>query len=100
MRTTEHWTGGKPTAGSPTGTAPVRDPATGGRQAEVVLGSAADVDEAVRVAAAGWTDSLVGPSRIPGPDGVEFHTRSKVVTERRPAAVGPSAASYHFPTST
>jgi malonate-semialdehyde dehydrogenase (acetylating) / methylmalonate-semialdehyde dehydrogenase len=56
MRTIEHWIGGKPTAGSPTGTAPVWDPATGDQQAEVLLGSAADVDEAVRVAAAAFQE--------------------------------------------
>jgi malonate-semialdehyde dehydrogenase (acetylating) / methylmalonate-semialdehyde dehydrogenase len=56
MRTIEHWIGGKPTAGSPTGTAPVWDPATGDQQAEVILGSAADVDEAVRVAAAAFQE--------------------------------------------
>jgi malonate-semialdehyde dehydrogenase (acetylating) / methylmalonate-semialdehyde dehydrogenase len=56
MRTIEHWIGGKPTAGSPTGTAPVWDPATGDQQAEVVLGSAADVDEAVRVATAAFQE--------------------------------------------
>jgi malonate-semialdehyde dehydrogenase (acetylating) / methylmalonate-semialdehyde dehydrogenase len=54
MRTIEHWIGGKPTSGTPSGTAPVWDPATGIQQAEVVLGSAADVDEAVRVAAAAF----------------------------------------------
>jgi malonate-semialdehyde dehydrogenase (acetylating) / methylmalonate-semialdehyde dehydrogenase len=56
MRTIEHWIGGKPTSGSPTGTAPVWDPATGDQQAEVVLGSAADVDEAVRVATAAFQE--------------------------------------------
>jgi malonate-semialdehyde dehydrogenase (acetylating) / methylmalonate-semialdehyde dehydrogenase len=56
MRTIEHWIGGKPTAGSPTGTAPVWDPATGDQQAEVILGSAADVDEAVRVATAAFQE--------------------------------------------
>ena len=56
VRTVENWHNGKPATGSPTGTAPVRDPATGARQA--------------------------------------------VVPERRPADVGPSAASDHFPTST
>jgi malonate-semialdehyde dehydrogenase (acetylating) / methylmalonate-semialdehyde dehydrogenase len=54
MRTIEHWIGGKPTSRTPSGTAPVWDPATGSQQAEVVLGSAADVDEAVRVAAAAF----------------------------------------------
>jgi malonate-semialdehyde dehydrogenase (acetylating) / methylmalonate-semialdehyde dehydrogenase len=56
MRTIEHWIGGKPTAGTPSGTAPVWDPATGSQQAEVVLGSAADVDDAVRVAAAAFEE--------------------------------------------
>jgi malonate-semialdehyde dehydrogenase (acetylating)/methylmalonate-semialdehyde dehydrogenase len=56
MRRIEHWIGGKPTSGNPTGTAPVWDPATGAQQAEVVLGSAADVEEAVRVAAAAFEE--------------------------------------------
>jgi malonate-semialdehyde dehydrogenase (acetylating)/methylmalonate-semialdehyde dehydrogenase len=56
MRTIEHWIGGKPTSGSSAGTAPVWDPATGAQQAEVVLGSRADVDEAVRVAAAAFEE--------------------------------------------
>src|SRR5688500_18576932 len=56
MRTIEHWIGGKPTSGSPSGTAPVWGPATGAQQAEVVLGSAADVDDAVRVAAAAFEE--------------------------------------------
>jgi malonate-semialdehyde dehydrogenase (acetylating)/methylmalonate-semialdehyde dehydrogenase len=54
MRTIQHWIDGKPTAGSSTATAPVWDPATGAQQAEVVLGSAADVDEAVRTATAAF----------------------------------------------
>ncbi|MET0765069.1 MAG: CoA-acylating methylmalonate-semialdehyde dehydrogenase [Blastococcus sp.] len=56
MRSIEHWIGGKTTSGTPSGTAPVWDPATGSQQAEVVLGSAADVDEAVRVAAAAFEE--------------------------------------------
>jgi malonate-semialdehyde dehydrogenase (acetylating)/methylmalonate-semialdehyde dehydrogenase len=56
MRTIEHWIGGKPTSGNPSGTAPVWDPATGAQQAEVVLGSAADVAEAVRVASAAFEE--------------------------------------------
>jgi malonate-semialdehyde dehydrogenase (acetylating) / methylmalonate-semialdehyde dehydrogenase len=56
VRTIEHWIGGKPTSGTPSGTAPVWDPATGIQQAEVVLGSAADVDEAVRIAAAAFEE--------------------------------------------
>ena len=56
MRTIEHWIAGKPTSGTSTTTAPVWDPATGIQQAEVVLGSAADVDEAVRVAAAAFAE--------------------------------------------
>jgi malonate-semialdehyde dehydrogenase (acetylating) / methylmalonate-semialdehyde dehydrogenase len=56
MRTLEHWIGGKPAGGSPSGTAPVWDPATGAQQAEVVLGSSADVDEAVRVASAAFEE--------------------------------------------
>jgi malonate-semialdehyde dehydrogenase (acetylating)/methylmalonate-semialdehyde dehydrogenase len=40
----------------------------------------------------GWKDSLFGQSRIHGTDGVDFYTRSKVVTQRWPA----TSASYHF----
>ena len=74
MRTVERWIGGEPTAGSPAGTGPVVDPATGARRAEVVPGPTADVDEAVRVSGA-------------------------ASTERRPEPADPSAASYHVPTS-
>jgi malonate-semialdehyde dehydrogenase (acetylating)/methylmalonate-semialdehyde dehydrogenase len=64
MRTLEHWIGGKPVSGDPSGTAPVWDPATGAQQAEVLLGSAADVDEAVRVAAEAFEEwSQVSLSR-------------------------------------
>ena len=56
MRRIEHWIGGKPTSGNPAGTQPVWDPATGAQQAEVVLGSAADVADAVRVAAAAFEE--------------------------------------------
>jgi malonate-semialdehyde dehydrogenase (acetylating)/methylmalonate-semialdehyde dehydrogenase len=56
MRTVEHWIGGKATAGTSTRTAPIWDPATGAQQAQVVLGSTADVDEAVRVAAAAFEE--------------------------------------------
>ena len=74
MRRIEHWIGGKPVGGRPLGTVAAWDPATGARQAEVTLGSAADVDEAVRVAAV-------------------------ASEERRPEPSGRSAVSYHSPTS-
>ena len=74
VRTVEHRIGGEPTAGSPAGTGPVLDPATGALRAEVVPGSPAAVDEAVRV----WEAAF---------------------TERRPEPAGPSAASNHFPVS-
>ena len=51
MRTITHWIGGKPSTGSASRTSPVLNPATGAQQAEVVLASAADVDEAVQTAA-------------------------------------------------
>jgi malonate-semialdehyde dehydrogenase (acetylating) / methylmalonate-semialdehyde dehydrogenase len=50
MRTVEHWISGRTTAGSSLGRGPVWDPATGTQQAEVVLGSPADVDAAVLAA--------------------------------------------------
>ena len=46
----------------------------------------------------GWKDSLFGQSHIYGPDGVDFYTRGKVVTQRWPSA-GSSGASLHFPTA-
>src|SRR5688500_3296366 len=50
MRTIEHWISGRSSRGEPLGTAPVWNPATGDQQAEVLLGSPADVDAAVRTA--------------------------------------------------
>jgi malonate-semialdehyde dehydrogenase (acetylating)/methylmalonate-semialdehyde dehydrogenase len=47
----------------------------------------------------GWKDSLIGDSRIHGPEGVSFYTRQKVVTSRWPQAAHPSGAGYHFPTA-
>ena len=60
MKTIPHWIGGKATPGSGGRTSPVWNPATGEQQAEVVLASTADVDEAVRTAATafeGWSQS-------------------------------------------
>lgn len=60
MKTIPHWIGGKATPGSGGRTSPVWNPATGQQQAEVVLASTADVDEAVRTAAAAfesWSQS-------------------------------------------
>jgi malonate-semialdehyde dehydrogenase (acetylating)/methylmalonate-semialdehyde dehydrogenase len=48
----------------------------------------------------GWKDSLFGQSRIHGPDGVDFYTRSKVVTQRWPEPSSAVAAGLSFPTST
>jgi malonate-semialdehyde dehydrogenase (acetylating) / methylmalonate-semialdehyde dehydrogenase len=50
LRTIGHWIGGGDSPASSTRTAPVYDPATGERQAEVVLADAADVDRAVQAA--------------------------------------------------
>jgi malonate-semialdehyde dehydrogenase (acetylating)/methylmalonate-semialdehyde dehydrogenase len=60
MRTVTHWIGGKPATGESTRTGPVWNPATGERQAEVLLASRADVDAAVQAAAAAfasWSQS-------------------------------------------
>ena len=54
MKTINHWIGGKVVPGSSTRTSPVWNPATGEQQAEVTLASNADVDEAVRTAAAAF----------------------------------------------
>ena len=48
----------------------------------------------------GWKDSLFGQSRIHGPDGVEFYTRSKVITQRWPEPSSAVAGGLSFPTST
>ncbi len=50
MRTIEHWIGGKPSSAGSSRTSPVWNPATGSQQAEVLLASAADVDQTVAVA--------------------------------------------------
>ncbi|MEX1829831.1 CoA-acylating methylmalonate-semialdehyde dehydrogenase [Luteibacter sp. CQ10] len=49
-----HFVAGKPYAGSPSGSAPVYDPARGTVSAEVALASVADVDAAVRAAHAAF----------------------------------------------
>jgi malonate-semialdehyde dehydrogenase (acetylating)/methylmalonate-semialdehyde dehydrogenase len=54
VRTIEHWIGGKATAGAAGRHAPVWNPATGEQQAQVPLATRADVDEAVRTAAAAF----------------------------------------------
>jgi malonate-semialdehyde dehydrogenase (acetylating)/methylmalonate-semialdehyde dehydrogenase len=50
VRTIQHWIAGKATAGNSDRTAPVYNPATGQQQAEVCLGSQADVQAAVAAA--------------------------------------------------
>ncbi|WP_322769143.1 CoA-acylating methylmalonate-semialdehyde dehydrogenase [Frankia sp. Cr1] len=60
MRTIEHWIGGKLTPGTSTRHGTVWNPATGQPQAQVVLATRRDVDNAVRVAAdafAEWSQS-------------------------------------------
>jgi malonate-semialdehyde dehydrogenase (acetylating)/methylmalonate-semialdehyde dehydrogenase len=68
VRTIEHRVAGQPHAGASGRTAPVWDPATGRVQAEVLLGTAADVDTAVRAARrafASWSEtSLTHRARI------------------------------------
>jgi malonate-semialdehyde dehydrogenase (acetylating) / methylmalonate-semialdehyde dehydrogenase len=54
MRTIEHWIRGKANPGSSTRMSPVWNPATGEQQAEVVLASWSDVDDAVAAAAAAF----------------------------------------------
>jgi malonate-semialdehyde dehydrogenase (acetylating)/methylmalonate-semialdehyde dehydrogenase len=50
LKTIEHWIAGKSTSGSSDRTAAVFNPATGRQQAELVLGSARDVEEAIAAA--------------------------------------------------
>ncbi|MFA7322921.1 MAG: CoA-acylating methylmalonate-semialdehyde dehydrogenase [Candidatus Nanopelagicales bacterium] len=51
MRTIDHWIDGRVTAGSSTQTSAVFNPASGMQQAQVLLGTAGDVDAAVAAAA-------------------------------------------------
>ncbi|MFC7361018.1 CoA-acylating methylmalonate-semialdehyde dehydrogenase [Nocardioides astragali] len=60
MRTIEHWIGGRPSNPGSSRTSPVWNPATGAQQAEVLLASAADVNDAValaRTAFDGWSQT-------------------------------------------
>ncbi|GGN89657.1 CoA-acylating methylmalonate-semialdehyde dehydrogenase [Nocardia rhizosphaerihabitans] len=60
--TLEHWVDGKPWTGESTRTAPVFDPALGVPRRTVRMATAADVDAAVKAAAAalpGWRDSSI-----------------------------------------
>jgi malonate-semialdehyde dehydrogenase (acetylating)/methylmalonate-semialdehyde dehydrogenase len=67
-RTIEHVIGGSPTAGRSTRTSVVWDPATGRRQAQVLLAEPADVDDAVQAAKRalpGWASApLARRSRV------------------------------------
>ena len=68
LKTIQHRIGGAETPGESTRTAPVWNPATGERQAQVLLGAAADVDAAVRAARTAfetWKDvSVVRRMRV------------------------------------
>jgi malonate-semialdehyde dehydrogenase (acetylating) / methylmalonate-semialdehyde dehydrogenase len=62
MRTIQHWVGGALVSGESDRTAAVFDPATGHQQAEVLLGSQHDVDEAIAAAwdaFPGWSQTSV-----------------------------------------
>ena len=47
----------------------------------------------------GWKDSLIGEHHVHGPEGVEFYTRAKVVTQRWPESGMPGDASLDMPTA-
>ncbi len=68
MRTIEHWIDGVQTAGAPTRSGPVWNPATGAQQATVAFAEPSDVDAAVQAAtkaAQDWRDvSVVRRSRV------------------------------------
>jgi malonate-semialdehyde dehydrogenase (acetylating)/methylmalonate-semialdehyde dehydrogenase len=84
MKTVAHRIGGAESFGESARTAPVYDPATGQRQADVVLGDAADVDTAVRAARtafAAWRDtSVIRRARI------MFEFRNLVLKHKRELA--------------
>jgi malonate-semialdehyde dehydrogenase (acetylating)/methylmalonate-semialdehyde dehydrogenase len=56
VRTIQHWIGGKETSGASSRTSTVWNPATGDQQAQVVLATAADVADAVSVAATAFEE--------------------------------------------
>jgi malonate-semialdehyde dehydrogenase (acetylating)/methylmalonate-semialdehyde dehydrogenase len=56
VRTIKHWIDGAETRGTSSRTSPVFDPATGERQAEVVLAESSDVDRAVAAAAGAFEE--------------------------------------------
>ncbi len=56
MRTIQHWIGGTATSGGSTRTGPVWNPATGQRQAQVLLAEPSDVDAAVTAAAKAYEE--------------------------------------------
>jgi malonate-semialdehyde dehydrogenase (acetylating)/methylmalonate-semialdehyde dehydrogenase len=68
VRTIQHWISGSETTGASTRFGPVYNPATGEQQAQVALGTPADVDAAVQAAAKAfdaWRDvSLVRRARV------------------------------------
>jgi hypothetical protein len=122
VRTIEHWIDGKPTAGLSGATAPAialvtANPYGNGTAVFTSSGAAArrftrgvhvgmvGVNVPIPVPMAyysfdGWKDSLFGQSRVHGPNGVEFYTRSKVVTERgrhRGACPWPATTSRRRP---
>jgi malonate-semialdehyde dehydrogenase (acetylating)/methylmalonate-semialdehyde dehydrogenase len=61
MTTLGHFVSGKPVAGKSGRTAPVYDPSTGEKRADVALASAAEVDAAVASAAAAFPDWAATP---------------------------------------
>ncbi|MFC6706015.1 CoA-acylating methylmalonate-semialdehyde dehydrogenase [Flexivirga alba] len=68
MEHVQHWINGQLTAGAPTATAPIHNPATGEQTAELALASSADVDTVVasaRKAATAWrSTSLAARTKV------------------------------------
>jgi malonate-semialdehyde dehydrogenase (acetylating)/methylmalonate-semialdehyde dehydrogenase len=44
----------------------------------------------------GWKDSLIGEFHMYGPEGVQFFTRAKIVTQRWPQSMDDSGTTFHF----
>ena len=80
MDTIGHWIGGRAVPGTSGRTAPVHDPARGVRTADVALASAAEVGDAVKVAA----DAAVGWGASPSSRraGVLFRLRELLDAHR------------------
>jgi len=94
MKQIQHWIDGSFTAGASDRTGPVFNPATGEQTADVMLGSEADVDSAVKAAAnafESWQNSALTQRQ-----NIMFAFREIVAARRREIAEALSARGIDF----